>query len=84
MYIDSNHSNELENRVNAGPFARAFPNANFYAVDKQYAFPLNLPDSFLGLPRWTKPLPQSSRLSDLWNGELEHEVLTVKPGIGSM
>lgn len=77
-------STAVEHKVNAGPFARAFPNANFYATDKQYAFPLNLPNSFLGLPSWTKPLPGTSRGSDMWGGELEHEVLTVKPGIGSM
>ena len=74
----------VEHKVNAGPFARAFPTANFYIVDKQYAFPLNLPNSFLGLPSWTKPLPRSSTINDMWGGELEHEVLTVKPGIGSM
>ena len=74
----------VEHKVNAGPFARAFPDANFYVCDKQYAFPLNLPNSFLGLPSWTKPLPRSSQGSDIWGGELEHEVLTVKPGIGSM
>ncbi|GFH45818.1 hypothetical protein CTEN210_02292 [Chaetoceros tenuissimus] len=74
----------VEHKVNAGPFARAYPDANFYVCDKQYAFPLNLPNSFLGLPSWTKPLPRSSQGSDIWGGELEHEVLTVKPGIGSM
>ena len=77
-------STAVEHKVNAGPFARAFPDANFYVTDKQYAFPLNLPNSFLGLPSWTKPLPRSSRGNDMWGGELEHEVLTVKPGIGSM
>ena len=77
-------STAVEHKVNAGPFARAFPDANFYVTDRQYAFPLNLPDSFLGLPSWTKPLPSSSSGTDMWGGELEHEVLTVKPGIGSM
>jgi hypothetical protein len=74
----------VEHKVNAGPFAREYPSANFYAVDKQYSFPLNLPDSFLGLPDWTKPLPRSSKDNDIWGGDLEHEVVTVKPGIGSM
>ncbi len=76
----------VEHKVNAGPFARQFPSANFYVTDKQYAFPLNLPNSFLGLPSWTKPLPRSSSQEggDIWGGELEHEVITVKPGIGSM
>lgn len=77
-------STAVEHKVNAGPFARAFPKANFYVTDKQYAFPLNLPNSFLGLPSWTKPLPRTSAGTDMWGGELEHEVLTVKPGIGSM
>jgi hypothetical protein len=81
----------VEHKVNAGPFARKFPSAEFYAVGKQYSFPLNLPSSFLGLPSWTKILPDSSSstststsnsISNMWNG-LEHEVLTVKPGIGS-
>ena len=74
----------VEHKVNAGPFARAYPEANFYAVDQQYSFPLNLPDRFLGLPSWTKPLPRSSRGTDMWGDALEHEVLTVKPGVGSM
>ena len=40
-----------EHKVLAGPFARRFPDARLYATDKQYAFPLNLPKEFLGLPR---------------------------------
>ena len=74
----------VEHKVKARPFARAYPTANFYVADQQYAFPLNLPAAFLGLPPWTRPLPRSSAGSDLWGGALEHEVLTVKPGIGSM
>ena len=73
----------VEHKVNAGPFARAFPSAEFYAVDQQYSFPVPLPSLFLGLPPWTRPLPRSSEGLDLWGGELEHEVLTVKPGPGS-
>ena len=69
--------------VNAGPFARAFPSADFFVVDQQYSFPIPLPSAFLGLPRWAKPLPRSSDGLDLWGGEIEHEVLTVKPGPGS-
>jgi hypothetical protein len=75
----------VEHKVNAGPFARAFPDAHFYCVENQYSFPLNLPNSFLGLPSWAQPLPLSSQGDDsMWGGDLEHEVLTVKPGIGSM
>jgi len=77
----------VEHKVNAGPFARAFPEADFYATDRQYSFPVPLPQEFLGLPRWTKPLPPSSSEGTgegMWEGEFEHEVLTVKPGPGSM
>jgi hypothetical protein len=78
----------VEHKVLAGPFARKFPEADFFLTDRQYSFPLNLPDKALGLPPWAKPLPASSSSSSSsnlpWTGEFEHEVLTVKPGIGSM
>jgi hypothetical protein len=79
----------VEHKVNAGPFARCFPAADFYAVDKQYSFPVNLPPGYLGLPSWTRRLPISSgdmkvREGELpWGGGLEHEVITVFPGIKS-
>ncbi|QDZ18396.1 hypothetical protein A3770_01p09140 [Chloropicon primus] len=77
----------VEHKVNAGPFARRFPNAEFYVASNQYAFPVNLPGSFLGFPSWTKTLPDSSDdmkgAAPAWGGELEHEVLRVKPGPGS-
>ena len=74
----------VEHKVNAGPFARAFPTAEFFAVDQQYSFPVPLPNAFLGLPSWTKPLPRSSEgLGAVFGAEFEHEVLTVKPGPGS-
>jgi hypothetical protein len=91
----------VEHKVLAGPFARKFPDAEFYITDQQYSFPLNLPDRTLGLPSWAKPLPRSSTTSssnsnssqeghidnknnNMWGGEFDHEVLTVKPGVGSM
>ena len=76
----------VEHKVLAGPFARKFPEAEFYVTDRQYSFPISLPDRTLGFPPWTKPLPSSSSNQDtpLWGGEFDHEVLTVKPGIGSM
>ncbi len=76
----------VEHKVNAGPFARQFPSAEFYALDQQYSFPLPLPSLFLGLPRWTKPLPRSSAAlagEQLFGGEFDWEVLTIKPGPGS-
>ena len=77
----------VEHKVLAGPFAKRFPSADFYATDRQYAWPLNLPSSFLGLPAWTQPLPASSAQmgggEPPWAGEFEHAVLRVKPGVGS-
>lgn len=70
----------VEHKVNAGPFARKFPAAEFYACDRQYSFPVPLPSLFLGLPRWTKPLPESSEDAEgLWGGELQHLVAPPRP-----
>lgn len=65
-------------QVLAGPFARAFRKAEFWTTDKQYAFPLNLPATFLGFPAKVNVLPESSAGTSLWGGEFEHEVLTAK------
>lgn len=75
----------VEHKVLAGPFARKFPKAEFFITDKQYSFPLNLPDATLGLPSWTKPLPASSSEGGavMWDGMFNHEVLSIKPGVGS-
>ena len=66
----------VEHKVLAGPFAKRFPSADFYATDRQYAWPLDLPSSFLGLPAWTQPLPASSAqmggAAPPWAGEFEH------------
>ena len=74
----------VEHKVNAGPFARKFPQADFYLVDRQYSFPLPLPAAFLGLPSWAKPLPSSSSLESVLGPEVDFQVLTVQPGPGSM
>jgi hypothetical protein len=74
----------VEHKVLAGPFAKQFPKANFYITDRQYSFPLPLPDRFLGLPSWTQPLPNSSQINNVLGPDFDWEVLTVKPGPGSM
>eukprot|EP00977_Amphora_coffeiformis_P004202 scaffold875_cov185-Amphora_coffeaeformis.AAC.17 len=75
----------VEHKVHAGPFARKFPDADFYLTDRQYSFPLPLPASFLGLPPWAQPLPMSSSSQpNVLCPELEYQVLTVQPGPGSM
>lgn len=41
----------LEHKVYVGPFARKFPMAEVFVTPNQWSFPLNLPLSWLGLPR---------------------------------
>ncbi|WP_373540944.1 DUF4336 domain-containing protein [Chamaesiphon sp.] len=41
----------LEHKVFVAPFARAFPQAQVWVAPDQWSFPLNLPLSWLGLPR---------------------------------
>jgi hypothetical protein len=51
----------LEHKVFVGPFARAFPQAQVWVTPDQWSFPLNLPLSWLGLPRErTQVLPADS------------------------
>jgi hypothetical protein len=51
----------LEHKVFVGPFARAFPQAQVWVAPDQWSFPINLPLSWLGLPRGrTHILPQDS------------------------
>lgn len=52
----------IEHKVFVGPFARKFPKAEVFVAPHQWSFPLNLPLSWLGLPRnRTQFLPQDSR-----------------------
>jgi len=69
-----------EHKVLAGPFARQFPSAQLYATDRQYSFPLNLPNTWLGFPSKVEVLPPSSAEAgaSLFGGEFEHAVLTAK------
>jgi Domain of unknown function (DUF4336) len=41
----------IEHKVFVGPFARCFPQAQVFVAPHQWSFPLNLPLSWLGLPR---------------------------------
>jgi hypothetical protein len=51
----------LEHKIFVGPFARYFPNARVFVAPSQWSFPLNLPLSWLGLPRKrTQLLPADS------------------------
>ncbi|BAY38274.1 hypothetical protein NIES2111_26200 [Nostoc sp. NIES-2111] len=53
----------LEHKVFVGPFARCFPQAQVFVTPNQWSFPLNLPLSWLGLPRKrTHILPEDSSL----------------------
>ena len=51
----------IEHKVFVGPFARQFRQAQVYVTPHQWSFPLNLPLSWLGLPRdRTHLLPEVS------------------------
>lgn len=51
----------VEHKIFVGPFARHFPNATVLVAPSQWSFPLNLPLSWLGLPRKrTQVLPVDS------------------------
>ncbi len=41
----------LEHKVYVGPFARKFPTAEVFVTPNQWSFPVNLPLSWLGLPK---------------------------------
>ena len=65
-----------EHKVLAGPFARQFRNAEFWTTDAQYAFPLNLPATWLGFPGKVKQLPP--RGDGLFGGEFKLAVISAK------
>jgi Domain of unknown function (DUF4336) len=51
----------IEHKVFVGPFARQFPEAQVFVAPNQWSFPINLPLSWLGLPRKrTYLLPEDS------------------------
>lgn len=51
----------LEHKVYVGPFARKFPTAEVFVTPQQWSFPVNLPLSWLGLPKKrTHLLPANS------------------------
>jgi hypothetical protein len=51
----------IEHKVFVGPFARCFPQAQVWVAPHQWSYPVNLPLSWLGLPRdRTQYLPDDS------------------------
>jgi hypothetical protein len=51
----------IEHKVFVGPFARRFPSAQVFVAPHQWSFPINLPLTWLGLPRKrTQYLPLDS------------------------
>lgn len=65
----------IEHKVFVGPFSRRFPQAQVYVAPNQWSFPLNLPLSWLGLPRQrTQILPEESSKSPFFE-ELDYAVL---------
>lgn len=65
----------LEHKVFVGPFARHFPQAVVYVAPNQWSFPVNLPLSWLGLPRQrTKILPSDSKQAP-FSTDFDYQVL---------
>ncbi|MGD1862735.1 MAG: DUF4336 domain-containing protein [Leptolyngbyaceae cyanobacterium] len=50
-YIIQTTTTGIEHKVFVGPFARRFPQAQIYVAPHQWSFPVNLPLSWLGLPK---------------------------------
>lgn len=63
----------IEHKVYAGVFAQKFPGAKVWLQPGQYAFPSNLPTSFLGFPSGrTFPMPKSiEEAPDDWRDDLD-------------
>lgn len=69
-------------KVCFGPFARAYPGAECWAVPKQWSWPVKLPLSLLGLfPRRPKLL-RKAEAEPPWAREVEVEVLETTLGLG--
>lgn len=83
-YIILPTTSGLEHKVFVGPFARRFPEAQVYVAPDQWSFPLNLPWSWLGLPRHrTYPLPQDSTQAPFAD-EFDYAILgSISLGIGA-
>ncbi|MEL7502785.1 MAG: DUF4336 domain-containing protein [Cyanobacteria bacterium J06554_6] len=65
----------IEHKVFVGPFARQFPTAQVYVTPHQWSFPLNLPLSWLGLPRGrTFELPVNSPETP-FGDEFDYQIL---------
>lgn len=65
----------LEHKVFVGAFARCFPNAQVFIAPHQWSFPINLPLSWLGLPRdRTHILPEDSSKTPFAN-QFDYEIL---------
>lgn len=64
----------LEHKVFVNPFARRFPKAQVFVAPSQWSFPLNLPLSWLGLPRKrTQVIPEDSSFA-LFGEQLSYAV----------
>ena len=82
-YIILPTASGLEHKVFVGPFARCFPTAQIFIAPGQWSFPLNLPLSWLGLPRdRTQILPEDCRQAP-FASQFDYEILgPLKLGLG--
>ena len=74
-YIILPTSSGLEHKVFVAPFARKFPSAQVFITPNQWSFPINLPLSWLGLPRKrTFLLPKDSKNTPFFD-EFDYKIL---------
>lgn len=82
-YIIMPTTTGIEHKVFVGPFARRFPQAQVYVAPHQWSFPVNLPLSWLGLPRQrTQVLPEDSSQAPFFD-QFDYAILgPIRLGLG--
>ena len=65
----------VEHKVFVGPFARKFPQAQVFVAPDQWSFPINLPLSWLGLPRKRTHILPSDSSKAPFAGQFDYAIL---------
>jgi hypothetical protein len=74
-YIIAPTISGLEHNVFVGPFARAFPQAQIWVAPNRWSFPINLPLSWLGLPRGRTFILPADSSKVPFAAEFDYEIL---------
>ncbi len=65
----------VEHKVFVGPFERKFPQAQVFVAPDQWSFPINLPLSWLGLPRKRTHILPSDSSQTPFAGQIDYAIL---------